>query len=72
LRDPELVERVCAQLVQTAQQQVRSAEPLPDGTGEHARSMQFGVPATFSAGAGPRVRFVTRPPSGHLGSFLAR
>ena len=40
----------CVQRVQIPQQQVRRAEPLPEGTGEHARPALLGAPLTFGVG----------------------
>ena len=40
----------CAQRLQIPQQQVRRAEPPPEGTGEHARPALFGAPVSFGAG----------------------
>jgi len=40
----------CAQRVQIPQQQVRRAEPPPEGTGEYARPALLGAPLSFSVG----------------------
>jgi hypothetical protein len=40
----------CVQRVQIPQQQVRRAEPPPEGTGEHARPALLGAPVGFGVG----------------------
>jgi len=65
----------CVQRVQIPQQQVRRAEPPPEGTGEHARPALLGAPLSFSVGrhAPDQVREVaTSWSSGALVSWPAR